>query len=256
MKILLAGESWVMHTTHLKGFDAFHTTDYTEGATHFIELMRDGGHELSYIPCHEIDARFPATADELAAYDVVILSDVGSNTFLLRQETFTRSAIAPNRLEAIAAYVEQGGSLLMIGGYMSFAGIDGRARYGATPLAKVLPVAMLDHDDRVELPQGFHAELVEPGHPALAGVPREWPRLLGYNRLRPLARATVLARNGEDPILAVGTHGKGRAAAFASDLAPHWAPPDFVAWAGYARLWESLLGWLRDPATAEVAMTT
>jgi uncharacterized membrane protein len=33
-----------------------------------------------------------------------------------------------------------------------------------------------------------------------------------------------------------------------SDLAPHWAPPEFVTWAGYGRLWRSLLGWLAKRA--------
>jgi uncharacterized membrane protein len=235
-----------MHTTHLKGFDAFHTTDYTEGATHFVELMRDRGHELDYLPCHAIDAGFPASAEELARYDVVILSDVGSNTFLLRQETFTRSEIVANRVEALAGWVESGGALLMIGGYMSFTGIDGRARWGATPLARVLPVELLDHDDRVEIPEGFVAEVSDEAHPALDGVPRAWPRLLGYNRLRPRPQTTVLARHGENPILAVGGYGAGRSAAFASDLAPHWAPPEFVAWEGYSPLWEALLRWLGD----------
>jgi uncharacterized membrane protein len=244
LRLLLAGESWVTHVTHLKGFDAFHTTDYTEGATHFVEQVRGLGHELDYVPCHEVPARFPDSAQALAGYDAVILSDVGSNTFLLGPETFARSQIAPNRLEAIARYVADGGGLLMIGGYMSFAGIDGRARYGSSPLAGVLPVEVLDHDDRVELPQGFVAQVTDAAHPALRDVPAPWPSLLGYNRVRPRPGAKVLAAHGEDPILAVGSHGEGRAAAFASDLAPHWAPPGFVAWDGYPRLWASLLGWL------------
>jgi uncharacterized membrane protein len=31
-KILLAGESWSSYTTHVKGFDAFYTSVYEEGA--------------------------------------------------------------------------------------------------------------------------------------------------------------------------------------------------------------------------------
>lgn len=38
----------------------------------------------------------------------------------------------------------------MIGGYLSFTGIDGRARFGMSPLASVLPVTMLDRDDRIQ----------------------------------------------------------------------------------------------------------
>jgi uncharacterized membrane protein len=43
--------------------------------------------------------------------------------------------------------------------------------------------------------------------------------------------------------------GKGRAAVFTSDCGPHWAPPAFVAWSGYARLWANLAGWVTERAT-------
>jgi uncharacterized membrane protein len=201
---------------------------------------------VTYLPCHEVPSRFPSAAGELAAFDVVILSDIGSNTFLLAPETFTRSEIAPNRLQVLAQYVDDGGALLMIGGYMSFAGIDGKARYGSTPLAPVLPVDVLDHDDRVEVPEGFTADVVAADHPALAEVPSAWPRLLGYNRLVSRPTTTVLASFGDDPILAVGEYGHGRTAVFASDLAPHWAPPEFVEWEGYVALWAGVLSWLAD----------
>lgn len=70
-------------------------------------------------------------------------------------------------------YVEEGGSLCMIGGYMSFTGIDGTARYGQTEIADVLPVEMLDIDDRVEAPQGLVPELIEE-HEAVSGLEGEW----------------------------------------------------------------------------------
>ena len=38
--------------------------------------------------------------------------------------------------------------------------------------------------------------------------------------------------------------------AFASDCGPHWAPPAFVEWEGYAPLWRQLAGWAaRRPIT-------
>jgi uncharacterized membrane protein len=111
---------------------------------------------------------------------------------------------------------------------------------------------MLDHDDRVEVPEGAIAEVVVPDHPSLEGVPTTWPRLLGYNRVRPRDGALVVATSGADPILVVGEHGAGRTAAFTSDLAPHWAPPEFVQWDGYRALWTGVLGWLAGgPARAE-----
>ena len=43
----------------------------------------------------------------------------------------------------------------MIGGYFSFQGIDGSARWRRTPVEDVLPVTCLPYDDRVEVPEGF-----------------------------------------------------------------------------------------------------
>jgi uncharacterized membrane protein len=251
-KVLVAGESWVKHTVHMKGFDHFHSTEYEEGGTIFIDALASAGIEIDYVRAHEISGRFPRDRDELAPYDAVILSDVGANSFLLTDETFLRSEVTSNRLDEIAAYVEAGGGLVMVGGYLSFTGIDGRARYAQTSLAEVLPVTMLDYDDRVEVPQGATPVVAAPGHPAIAGVGEGWPRLLGYNRLVPKEDATVVATVGDDPLLVVGEHGDGRTAAFASDCAPHWAPPEFVEWPDYAALWSSIVLWAGGRVTADV----
>jgi uncharacterized membrane protein len=87
------------------------------------------------------------------------------------------------------------------------------------------------------------AEFDQPDHPVLGGTPAEWPLLLGYNRIVPKSDATVVARTGDDPLLVVGNAGSGRSVAFASDLAPHWAPPEFVSWSYYQQLWTSILNW-------------
>jgi uncharacterized membrane protein len=29
-----------------------------------------------------------------------------------------------------------------------------------------------------------------------------------------------------------------------TDIGPHWAPPAFVAWDGYGRLWDQAVRWL------------
>ena len=251
LRVLFAGESWFTYSVTQKGFDSFETAEYSEGATHFLEMLRADGQDVTYVPAHRIDPDFPDDASALGAFDVVVISDVGANTFLLPQRTFARSEVSPNRLEAVRSHVAGGGSLLMVGGYMSFSGIGGRARYGASPLADVLPVDVLSTDDRVEVPEGFVATVAVDAakHPALAGVPAPWPPLLGYNRVTAKPGSVVLARRGDDPILVVGEYGRGRSAAFASDLAPHWAPPEFVAWPGYSRLWLSLLAWLAGSAS-------
>jgi uncharacterized membrane protein len=243
LNILFAGESWIKHTIHMKGFDQFHTTEYQEGADVFLRHMVDAGHAVTYIRGHEISSHFPKSAEELSAFDVVIISDIGANSFLIPNETFLRSEKSPNRLELVADFVRDGGGLVMIGGYLSFSGIDGKARFGMSPLADVLPVTMLSYDDRIEMSQGLDAEILEPDHAVLGGTPAKWPSLLGYNRLIAKPDATVIARFGNDPILVVGTYGRGRTVAFASDLAPHWAPPEFLEWPYYGKLWSAIAVW-------------
>lgn len=243
LRALVVGESWIKHVVHLKGFDQFHTTEYQEGAQAFLDALHASGIDVTYIRAHEISHAFPTSAKDLQRYDVVVISDVGSNSFLLTNDTFLRSQRSTNRLGLLAEFVRAGGGLVMVGGYMSFTGIDGRARFKMSPLASVLPVTMLDHDDRVEIPEGFHATIDTPDHPVLRGTPAEWPILLGYNRIVAKPQATVVASYGQDPVLVAGEVGLGRSIAFASDLAPHWAPPEFLDWEHYGGLWSAIVHW-------------
>jgi uncharacterized membrane protein len=185
----------------------------------------------------------PSTAEGLGQYAVVVLSDVGSNTFLLGRQTFLHGQAAPDLLELIAAYVTGGGGLVMVGGYLSFGGIDGKAGYGKTCLQEVLPVTVSPGDDRIEVPAGVVPSVDRPGHPTVAGIAGPWPRLLGYNRLTPRPPAEIVASCGPDPLLVAGRHGRGRSVAFASDMGPHWAPAGFTGWDGYPELWHGIASW-------------
>jgi uncharacterized membrane protein len=246
--ILIAGESWVTHSIHVKGFDTFTTSAYAEGVGWLREALTGAGHRVRFMPNHEAGGAFPTDAGALGAYDLVILSDIGSNTLLLHPDTFAASVSLPNRLPLIRDYVAGGGALLMIGGYLSFQGIDAKARYAGTPVEAALPVLLERQDDRVEAPEGVAPRVVQSGHPVVAGLEGAWPALLGYNRVRPKADATTLVTVGDDPLVVVGAFGQGRSMAFTSDCGPHWAPPPFVAWPGYARLWANAAGWLTGAA--------
>lgn len=151
--------------------------------------------------------------------------------------------------------VEAGAGLLMIGGWESFHGACGE--YHASPLAALLPVVLQASDDRVNVPQLCLVEKCGE-HAILEGLPLDHPPSIGgYNRVRARAGAEVLlaARHvavemhrreapesaggaaatwsftpGEaSPLLVVGRHGRGRVAAFTSDVAPHWVG-GFVDW--------------------------
>ncbi|WP_405282734.1 glutamine amidotransferase [Gaopeijia maritima] len=141
-------------------------------------------------------------------------------------------------MQRISGDVAAGAGLLMIGGWESFHGAAGE--YHTSPLAEILPVRMQNSDDRVNAARPC---LVEKGasHPILEGLPLERPPGIGgYNRVEPREGAEVLlfARHcpvevdprgqytvtpgARAPLLVVGHHGRGRTAAFASDVAPHW----------------------------------
>src|ERR1700683_4260391 len=180
MRVLLCGESWVTHSLHIKGVDSFTTSAYVEGASQLRAALSGAGIEVEYLPGHLVPGQFPGSVGGLAPYDAGLLSDIGANSMLLSPEVFEPAIPSPNRLAVGEEYV-RGGGLLMIGGYLSFAGIEGKARYHGTPVENVLPVTISPHDDRQERPEGVHPAVVEPGHPVLAGIPEDWPPLLGYN---------------------------------------------------------------------------
>ena len=174
-KVLVAGESWTVHSIHQKGFDSFTTTEYAEGVGWLREALASGGWDFHHMPAHVAARDFPATAEALAAYDCVILSDVGANTLLIHPDTFLRFKSLPNRLAAIRDYVASGGGLIMVGGYMTFQGIEGKARYHGTPVEEALPVTISTSDDRAETPEGVSPEVLIVQHPIVAGLPSRWP---------------------------------------------------------------------------------
>lgn len=250
-RVLLVGESWISSATHYKGWDHFGSTTYHLGAEPLVEALADSAFDLTYMPAHAAAADFPLTRDGLADYRAIILSDIGANTILLHPDVWLHSRRVPNRLKLIRDYVAGGGGLLKVGGYLSYQGINGTARFRGTPVADVLPVDILPYDDRLELPEGFRPEIVGPeDHPILAGLGRDWPPLLGINEVTVKAGgdARLLARlpdeEGAHPLLVCGTHGEGRIVCWTSDIGPHWLPPEFAAWSGYARLWRQTLAWI------------
>lgn len=220
-----------------------------------------------------------------AEYDLYILSD------------YPRSAIdgTPVLEHIVKRVTENGSGLLMIGGWESFHGQLGE--YQDTPIASILPVQMEKEDDRRSYPISLLLRPCMP-HPVTDGLPWETPPGIGgFNaftvkegaqlliegiRLNVALRDTVeksspsphlalLRIPGQTsallsisvaetvPLLAVGRAGEGRCAAFASDVAPHWAG-GFVDWGkkriyqtigdsfieigeDYASFWKNLVRW-------------
>jgi len=160
-------------------------------------------------------------------YAAIIISDYPAGNFSAAQ------------LNSIAEHVKAGAGLLMIGGWESFTGAN--REYTDTILKEVLPVVMQSDDDRINCSGPC---LIEKAcdHKIVNSLPFEQspPCSGGFNRLISKGEAeTILfarrfkaVRQAEefeftrfeepDPLLVVGSYGKGRVCAFATDAAPHW----------------------------------
>ena len=61
-RVLIAGESWTVHSIHQKGFDSFTTTEYAEGVRWLRAALEGGGWTVDFMPSHVAARDFPATA--------------------------------------------------------------------------------------------------------------------------------------------------------------------------------------------------
>ncbi len=198
-------------------------TAINQAACYLAGIMTYFGIEFDYVPSDE------QCSDEILSdnYQVIIISDYPSRNFTKKQ------------FEIITQKVAQGMGLIMIGGWESFVGIDGK--YNETNLADVLPVKMQDTDDRVNCYQPCLIEMSNE-HVITEGLPfSECPAGIGgYNLICAKSDSSVILKsrqfkvslkNGKfefvpseqaRDLLIVGQYGKGKTLAFASDVAPHW----------------------------------
>ena len=244
IKVLIAGESWVAVVTHIKGLDYMTSSTYEEAVEWLQRALEKSDIQVDYLPSHLAPTKFPDSMAELKQYDTIILSDIGANSLLLHPDTYIHSKTTPNRLDALHDYVHEGGSLMMVGGYLTFTGLNGKANYKGTSVEKALPVALLPVDDRIEMPQGFSPGITDPNHPVMRNIRGPWPTLLGYNRTEAKQGATLLLQHNNDPIAAVWEYGSGRTGVFTSDCAPHWGTPEFLAWPHYTTFFSQMVRWL------------
>jgi uncharacterized membrane protein len=106
-----------------------------------VSTLRDAllgsGHEVTFMPNHVAATDFPFAADGFDAWDVVVLSDIGSNNRSCRRRLRVESM--PNRLAVLRT-----GRATVAGSRWSAAisrsRIEAKANYRGTPLADVLPV--------------------------------------------------------------------------------------------------------------------
>jgi uncharacterized membrane protein len=204
--------------------------DLDRAAQYLGTIIIERGYSLTYVPS---PLSFPAEIN-FTDYQLVILSD------------YPAARMQGAQMDALCRYVHGGGSLLMVGGWESFSGLQ--KEYTATPIAELLPVVMKNGDDRKNVSQGCAVIPIVPDHPAVTGLRWATPAIIGgYNKLRPKKNAvTVLggrhlaltlagrrlrctAASVDVPLLVTWERGTGRCTALAFDLAPHWVG-GFVDW--------------------------
>lgn len=210
---------------------------YLEGAARVEQKFLRRSLDLSpdiRVDALRIDARRPETrpadlAERLrpGKYDVYLLGDLDS------------SAWQDDELDELAATVEAGAGLMMLGGFHSF----GPGGYGQTPLADVLPIR-IDRLERQRFGEPVRADLhlaTRPRmRPTAAGLtqslmllaPRDqnasaWaalPPLEGANRFAGLKPGAVVLAESEnaEPLLVAKDYGRGRVLAFAGDSTWRW----------------------------------
>jgi uncharacterized membrane protein len=236
-------------------------TTLQTAASYLAGIMAYYDIDFDYLPS---DSKFD---DSLLQnnYRAYIVSDYPAKNF------------SPAQLEKIAQKIEKGRGLLMIGGWESFTGANGE--YNNTVLKEVLPVIMTPTDDRVNCPQPCLVEKVCPHEITDSLVFDKIPPTIGgFNSFvaKPDTSTILCARRFEvtkenedfkfiplkdsDPLLVLGSFSKGRTAALATDVAPHWVG-GFVDWGDqtvkacaqkaneieignwYARFFANLINW-------------
>ncbi|GHP13910.1 hypothetical protein YK48G_13350 [Lentilactobacillus fungorum] len=247
-KILLAGESWISTTTEYKGYDSFTSTKLEIGCEALLHSLKELGHTVTHLKAHDVPEKFPWTMAELNQYDVVLLSDIGSNSFTLSNGVFAGGNPAVNRLELLKQWVLAGGALMMAGGYLSFSGFEGKAHYHGSPIEDILPVSVKPYDDRIEAPQGVHP--VQKVANSITTDLGPFPVILGYQDIEPKPDSQVLMIANDTPLLVTGKAGSGRTLAYGTDIAPHWASQDFMAWNHYGEFFSRCINWLAGKLVA------
>jgi uncharacterized membrane protein len=216
-------------------------------------ILRDSDGDDPGAPSFELALiHFPVDelfTEHLSSFDAVILQDIDAVRYRLA-----------GHLARLAAYVQLGGGLIMVGGPSSFAG----GNYAGTELDAILPVEQ-PQDDKAFDAKPFVPRYTEAGHAAEVTRPlRELlgdslPEMVGTNFLgQPRPGTIVLWEHPElqvagknMPVLALGEAGDGRTIALSVDSTHRLAFSPMaatVAGRAYGALWDGLLGWLmRDP---------
>lgn len=248
INVLYVGDTQVNVSTSIKGIDSWTFTYYSDSA-HYLRDALNAAPDINlvHIRSSESIRDMPSTVEEFKKYDCVILSDLGFNSVNLQPGNTQpfKVPMGPDRIQGLHDYVVQGGGFMMIGGWLSFSGIQGKGLWGGTKIEEIMPVTCEPRgvDDRMEITQGFKLDFNDPDHPIVKGLPwKESYLLLGYNKTHLRSDSYLIASYNGEPQIATRKVGKGRSIIFASDVGPHWAG-SLLEWSGYAEFWQRMSRW-------------
>lgn len=235
-----------------KGLDIFNYGKWLKEA-----LESTGEHTVTSIPTWDFYNKLGPGDYEaiLEEYDVLIFSDIEAKLFQLAPSFFDREKFGkkiltfPDRIRLTLDAVKDGKRVMFLGGWYSFTGEQGKAGWGRTPLAEILPVRCLDNEDLIESTEGFTTSVTKAGKTIYKNIDFEtMPPILGYNKTLLKKEANVLLKVKEtgDPLVVVSQFGQGRVFAYMSDPAPHWGC-NFVFWDKYHDFWLQSLAYMFSP---------
>ena len=174
--------------------------------------------------------------DQLAHFKIAILGNIDAAT------------LGDERAVSLVKYVDEGGSLILLGGDDAW----GAKGFAATPLKALLPI---QRDWSAPPLEGkFNATLTAEGsaHPALQSLVKKWvrpmPVLSIYPGSKPSAgAATVLSANSE-PLIVTQRFGQGKVAAILSNSLWRWQLEPGQQ-DEYLSFWDGLMEWLMPQAS-------
>jgi uncharacterized membrane protein len=209
-------------------------------------LESSGEHHVEDVAAWDFYRLGPGEYEEiLAAYDVIIFSDVEAKNFQLAPSFFdhtkfgTKILTFPDRVRLTVEAVLAGKRVMFLGGWLSFTGEMGKGGWNRTRLREILPVRCLDYEDLIENTEGFTAKLLPAGQTAFSAIRFDtFPPILGYNQVqhRDGCQTLIAVKESGDPLVCAGEFGRGKTLAYMSDPAPHWGC-NFIHWDGYAQFW-------------------
>src|SRR5688500_18948596 len=116
VRVLYIGDSETVISRYAVGADVFEQAYYNDNGRYLRNALAGGDDvEVRHIIPANVPSEFPATDAELAAYDVVIFSDVGYNSMIFYAgltPPYTYP-LGPDRCRMIADFTRNGGGFVM-----------------------------------------------------------------------------------------------------------------------------------------------